>query len=275
MTTPAFSPYDYNFGDLAKELESNTPSTLSPANWTILRLDGHCFHTYARPFEKPFDKYLSQAMVFTTIDLCKEFNAVSGYTQSDEISLLLPPTKIDPETKEQQPLIFKGRKQKLESLSAGFASVRFNYHISRNAVPDNNIESTKLQKMNSYTAYFDSRAISVASLADVEKVFQWRSLFDCYRNGISALAQHIFGHKKLHEKNTAMKLAMLADTGIQLEDYPPALFYGTFVKKQQIEKACTNFKTGAPEICLRSEHVAKIIPIPPVPADFQDFLSRP
>mgnify|MGYP003298965956 CR=1 FL=1 len=56
----------------------------------IIRIDGKAFHTYTRGFEKPFDEVLIKTMQETTQYLCEQIQGcVLGYTQSDEISLVL------------------------------------------------------------------------------------------------------------------------------------------------------------------------------------------
>jgi len=244
-------------GNKVKLLEDHTPSVLPPANWIVIRIDGHCFSTFTRAFEKPCDPHLSEAMIKTSEDLCQEFNAITAYTQSDEITLLIPPTNIMHE--QHLPHIFNGKKQKLESLMSGFTSVRFNFHLNRMA-PEcvNNLR--KHQAMTNFKAYFDARAIALDNTDDVADIFLWRYKFDCYRNGLSALAHSVFGTRKLEHKNTQQKLEMLEEKNIDLGQYPQHLFFGTFLKKSLVEKECENKKTHIMEKCTRSEYVPIILP---------------
>ena len=56
----------------------------------IIRIDGKAFHTFTRGFQRPFDKVLIKTMQETTKYLCENIQGcVLGYTQSDEISLVL------------------------------------------------------------------------------------------------------------------------------------------------------------------------------------------
>ena len=56
----------------------------------VLRIDGRAFHTFCRSFDKPFDNILIKTMQDTMKYLCENIGGcVLGYTQSDEISLLL------------------------------------------------------------------------------------------------------------------------------------------------------------------------------------------
>ena len=70
----------------------------------VVRLDGHCFHTYTKGFRRPYDLRIHEAMVATATDLLERFGAVTAYTESDEISLLFPPS-----TAESPSLPFSGR----------------------------------------------------------------------------------------------------------------------------------------------------------------------
>lgn len=55
-----------------------------------IRIDGRAFHTYTRGFQKPFDMVLMRSMQDTMQYLCENIQGcVLGYTQSDEITLLL------------------------------------------------------------------------------------------------------------------------------------------------------------------------------------------
>ena len=56
----------------------------------IIRLDGCHFHTFTRGFKKPFDPLLNKTMQATMKYLCENIQGcVLGYTQSDEITLVL------------------------------------------------------------------------------------------------------------------------------------------------------------------------------------------
>ena len=56
----------------------------------VIRLDGKAFHTFTRGFDKPFDDVMMQTMQQTTLKICQEIQGcVFGYTQSDEITLIL------------------------------------------------------------------------------------------------------------------------------------------------------------------------------------------
>lgn len=56
----------------------------------IIRLDGKCFHSFCRQFEKPYDVTFNECLSNTLTFLCKKIQGVVyGQRHSDEISLLL------------------------------------------------------------------------------------------------------------------------------------------------------------------------------------------
>lgn len=85
--------------DLAKRMkryEAVSKTTLVTRMPVILRIDGKAFHTLTRGFQKPFDRVLNLSMMETMRFLCKNIQGcVLGYTQSDEITLVLVDYKAD------------------------------------------------------------------------------------------------------------------------------------------------------------------------------------
>ncbi len=79
-----------NLGDRMKKYEYVSRTHLTPRTPVIIRLDGKSFHTFTRGFEKPFDEIFSKSMQETMKVLCENIQGcVLGYTQSDEITLVL------------------------------------------------------------------------------------------------------------------------------------------------------------------------------------------
>ena len=55
-----------------------------------IRIDGKAFHTFTKGFKKPFDRIIIESMQETMKYLCENIQGcVFGYTQSDEITLIL------------------------------------------------------------------------------------------------------------------------------------------------------------------------------------------
>ena len=79
-----------SLGDRMKRYESVTKNYLMRRQPAIIRLDGKAFHTFTRGFDKPFDLVLNYTMQGTMKYLCENIQGcVLGYTQSDEITLVL------------------------------------------------------------------------------------------------------------------------------------------------------------------------------------------
>lgn len=58
--------------------------------YPVVRVDGHCFSKFTKRFTKPYDMRIVDAMNAATMALVQEFHAIIGYTQSDEITIVLP-----------------------------------------------------------------------------------------------------------------------------------------------------------------------------------------
>ena len=79
-----------SLGDRMKRYEAVSKTTLVQRMPVILRLDGCHFHTFTKGFVKPFDDVMIKSMQNTMKYLCENIqNCVFGYTQSDEITLVL------------------------------------------------------------------------------------------------------------------------------------------------------------------------------------------
>jgi tRNA(His) 5'-end guanylyltransferase len=184
--------------------------------YTIIRLDGKAFHTWTRDRDKPYDQALSDTFTDTTIELCKEVQGCCfGYTQSDEVSVLL--TDFDsPQTNAW----FDGNVQKLASVSASIFTARFNdiweYNGHRDRGP----------------ALFDARAFTIPDPVEVENYFIWRQK-DCVRNSISGLAQTHFPHRELQGLNLGQQQEKLfQERGINWADQDPSFKNGVLVLKE-------------------------------------------
>lgn len=79
---------------------------------------------------------VSDSMLQTSVDIFEDYPAVSIYIASDEISVLFAPSSKNGVIS----IPYSGRIQKIVSLSAGFVSARFNYHIAKKIQPDTNPE---------------------------------------------------------------------------------------------------------------------------------------
>lgn len=127
-----------------------------------IRLDMRAGHTFTRGFEKPFDDVLIKSMQETTKYLCENIQGcVFGYTQSDEITLILQDYKTL-----TTDAWFDYEVQKICSISASMATMRFNQAFRENVniysqgkVMDSYIKSLCLAKDKG--AMFDARCFNI------------------------------------------------------------------------------------------------------------------
>lgn len=213
-----------SLGDRMKMYEA--PSTSRKAfkgQPLIVRLDGKSFHTWTKDLKRPYDKRLSDLMLDTTKALVDHFQALVGYTQSDEITLAW---YIQPHETAEYP--FDGRFQKLESLTASYATAVFNQQKSAYF----NLAEPQLL----IPALFDSRAFVVPTIKEAYHAFLWRQQ-DAVKNAISMAAHTYFSHKSLQGLHRAeMKERLFVEKGISFDDYPAFFKRGTFVKRVKVLK---------------------------------------
>jgi tRNA(His) 5'-end guanylyltransferase len=129
-----------------RALEVYHPLRLPPGAWVVLRLDGRGFSRFTEGrFEKPFDARFHGGMVQTAQAVLEDFQGLYAYTESDEISVLLPRTWD----------LFDRALEKAVSLSAGNASAALSLAFGTRV-------------------HFDSRAILAAADEQVVDYFRWR-----------------------------------------------------------------------------------------------------
>jgi tRNA(His) 5'-end guanylyltransferase len=169
-----------------------------------IRLDGKAFHTFTRGFQKPFDPVLMDTMQRTMKYLCENIQGcVFGYTQSDEITLIL--TDYQKLTSEAW---FNYEVQKMASISASMATVAFNKYFSENIIKYNStydplVEENK-RLIERYVnaaekgAIFDARCFNIPK-EEVTNLIYWRQL-DATRNSIQMVGQAHFSHAELKDK---------------------------------------------------------------------------
>ncbi len=202
----------------------------------IVRLDGVSFSKYTRGFKTPYDKHFSIAMVKTMNNLIERFNASTGYTHSDEITLIFSSRQDENQTKEH---IYKGRITKICSIMASYCSVCFNNNINQQFF-GNNYESyidTLKNKVLKRQAHFDARVVTfpIDNPGEIINHQIWR-LRDCYRNAVYAYGMHYYSHKQLHKKTSKDIIPMIKDKGCDWEKVPFYIQCGTYGKKELYNK---------------------------------------
>ena len=174
-----------------------------PGIYLVARLDGRGFTRLTKEvhaFEAPFDERMRDHMVATTRHLLEcGFRVVYGYTQSDEISLLLHPADD----------LFGRKLRKYISVLAGEASAVFS--LSLGAV-----------------GAFDCRISQLPRRQDVVDYFRWRQE-DAGRNALNAHCYWLLRRQqasvaeatgRVKGLGTAAKHDLLFANGINYNDLP-------------------------------------------------------
>lgn len=223
-----------NLGDRMKENYENRAKTqLLRRTPVIIRLDGKAFHTFTRGFKKPFDDILIEAMQQTMLTLCKEIQGcVLGYTQSDEITLVLTDYK-----KLETAAWFDYDVQKICSVSASIATLAFNRSFAKQCALYAPSYSTDIN--NAYInsiyngALFDSRCFNIPK-EEVTNCILWRQQ-DAIRNSINSVGQTNFSHKELQGLSTDQVLKkLLEEKQIDWNKLPVHLQRGSCCIKREV-----------------------------------------
>jgi len=205
-----------SIGDRMKGYEEQFRSFSVPRIPLIIRLDGRAFHSFTCGLERPFSQSFHNLMVATTKRLVSETDALLGYTQSDEISLLLYTHS------HRSQLWFGGNIQKIVSISAALATAFFNANLKHH-LPI---------KADTSLPLFDSRAFNI-SREDTPNYFLWREQ-DATRNSISMAAQAVFSHSQLQGISCSRMQDMLMERGINWNDYPSCQKRGTYIQRKLV-----------------------------------------
>jgi tRNA(His) 5'-end guanylyltransferase len=219
-------PVHDNLGTRMKEYYEAIPKIRLMRRTPIaIRIDGKAFHTFTRGFVKPFDEVLGNAMVRTMEYLCKNIQGcVFGYTQSDEITLLL----IDYQTFETDAW-FDYEVQKMCSVAASMATMAFNTFFENevnkfyynHCSPEDPLFEKHYQTYRDAQykgAMFDARCFNIPKEEACNLIY-WRQL-DATRNSIQMVGQANFSHKELQGKSCNMIQDMLHEQrGINWNDF--------------------------------------------------------
>lgn len=219
-----------SLGDRMKCYETVSKNFLMRRQPVIIRLDMKAGHSFTRGFNKPFDEIFIKSMQETMKYLCRNIQGcVLGYTQSDEITLVLCDyQKLDTDA------WFRYNVQKITSVSASIATFAFNrsfcqflakwtmenFKFGENY---NNVSKSVMKLNNSYSvaaekgALFDSRAFNVP-VNEVNNCLLWRQQ-DATRNSIQSLAQSLYSRKEIEGINTKkLQDKMFSEKGVNWND---------------------------------------------------------
>ena len=224
-------------GTRMKSYEHISRTYLTRKMPVIIRLDGKAFHSFTRGFKRPFDEVFVKSMQETMKYLCENIQGcVLGYTQSDEITLVL----VDYKTRESDAW-FDNNIQKIVSVSASMATLAFNQAFYREVTKfhlrsvdeydewydqGNHIQYATYNNACEKGAMFDSRAF-ILPKEEVVNCLIWRQQ-DATRNSILSVGQANFSNKELHGKKCDVIQDMLfVEKGINWNDYPTTLKRGS------------------------------------------------
>ena len=131
--------------DRMRRLEYFHSLVVLPGLYSVVRVDGRSFTKLTRGMGHPFDIKFHACMVATATALLVELGGLYAFTESDEISVLLP----------RNTDLFGREVEKIVSVSAGVASSTFSIELGN-------------------VAHFDSRIWVGATDTDVLDYFRWR-----------------------------------------------------------------------------------------------------
>lgn len=200
------------FDDLEERMkgfEQSRHLTIDSSHWIVIRLDGRGFSKFTLQYAKPFDQQFHQIMVQTAQTVLRDLIGIYAYTQSDEISILLPPNWRQ----------FNRRIEKLVSTSASLAS---------------SVVSIATQR----AVQFDGRIWSSDSSEDVRDYFKWRQ-WDSRRNALEGWCYWTLRHhgntvgeatSRLKNLTVNEKLDLLAQQGVAFDLVPKWQVHGVGIR---------------------------------------------
>lgn len=209
----AFSIFD----KLNKRLEWFKDQSIPDGAYSVIRIDGRTFSKMTERLRctKPFDFAFHGWMNETTNRLVKNFNALYGYHQSDEISVLLRPYQME----------FDRRHEKLVSVAASLAGASFMRTLYEDQAGN---EAVGLLDYDCIP-HFDARVVVLPTAEQVVNYFIWRQQ-DATRNALNSychwtaiqtdrLSARAAG-KLFEEKTVEFKNEFLFKHGINFNDTP-------------------------------------------------------
>lgn len=220
---------------LMRLFETSNDRYVLPEVYIIARIDGRSFTKLTKKtcnFDAPFDERFKDIMVETVKHLMNcGFRIIYGYTQSDEISLLL----------DKNDNTFHRKARKLESVLAGEASAAF---------------SVQLGKIGA----FDCRLCELPNERLVADYFRWRQE-DAHRNSLNAHCYWMLRKEGINKteatriiskKSITEKIEMLSERGINYDCLPCWQTRGIGLYHGRIEKEGYNPITKEKVITTRS-----------------------
>lgn len=206
-----------------------------PEMYMVVRLDGRGFTKLTKEickFEAPFDVVFRDYIVKTTKHLMDcGFRVVYGYTESDEISLLLHSDES----------AFSRKSRKIISVLAGEASAKFSLLLGN-------------------LACFDARISELPNIGLVVDYFRWRNE-DAHRNALNSHCYWMLrkngesvsaATNQLSGMSVSDKNELLFQNGINFNELPNWQKRGIGLYWEEYEKPSFNPKSGKEVMCVRN-----------------------
>jgi len=198
-----------------------------PGVHMVARIDGRSFSHLTRvehAFEAPYDERFRDCMVATLQHVMScGFAVLYGYTQSDEMSLLL----------RRDEALFGRKLRKLLSVLAGEASAKFSLELGS-------------------LGAFDCRISQLPTTEDVVDYFRWR-YEDAHRNALNGHCYWLLRRQGLDDHAATQKLRgvsvaqgneLLFQNGINFNDLPSWQKRGIGATWEEVERVGTDPRTG-------------------------------
>lgn len=235
--------------------ETSIDQFIVPGMFVVARLDGRSFTKLTREickFEAPFDSKFRDLMVDTTKYIMNSgFKVLYGYTESDEISLLMSPDNT----------AFGNKVRKINTILAGEASGIF---------------SVKLGK----PVCFDCRVVPLPNKELVRDYFLWRQE-DASRNALNSWCYWTLrkeGKNKreatsfLSGKSVAFKNEFLFERGINYNDVPKWQKRGIGVFNSEVIKE--GFNPMKNEITSVKRNILEVEYNLPIKEEYADLITQ-
>ncbi len=220
-----------DFESRMRSLEYFHNVRLLPGTWPVVRVDGRGFSRFTESrFDKPFDLRFHELMVRTARELLEQMQGLYAYTESDEISVLLP----------RDGGLFDRELEKTVSLSAGIASAAFTHACGE-------------------PAHFDGRVWLGAGESLVVDYFRWRQADAgrCALNGWCYWTLRKAGQSvrratsALERQPASAKHELLFRHGINFAELPAWQRRGAGLYWEEYEKEGFNPKEGTKVLAWR------------------------
>lgn len=218
-----WSNSDMSLRDRMKMYETEYDQRIPKNKPFIVRLNGRTFSKWTKKLPSRSDPNFQKTMVLTMNDLISEFKPATGYTHSDDITLIFPECSI-----------FKRRVQKIITVMAGYCSARFNYHIQE--IPKSMYSESVQNVIQKGIFHFDARVICPNKSYEILNHQIWRSVHECYSIAVQWSAREFYTNNELYKKTTNNMIEMIALKNITFDDFPEHILYGTYAKRENYVK---------------------------------------